>query len=144
MRSRSVGLIGALALGVAGLAAGCLNAGPGACTPEAAAAFNEIKQYGGIHLEPQDYPSGFGGQCVATFSSADRPQVVLDFYRAQWTAAGWTLDPSSPLATPSPGVDFVWGGSSAHKNGMTYSVTAVIKGQDKSYQLLVGRGTGGP
>jgi hypothetical protein len=130
-----------LVLLLAGLAAGCLNAGPGACTPEAAAAFNEIKQYGGIHLEPQDYPSGFGGRCVATFTSADPPAVVLDYYRAQWTAAGWTLDPSSPLASAPPageGVpDFVFGGASAHKNGTTYSVTA-FKGQETRYELLVG------
>ena len=114
------------------------NSAFGACTPAAAAAFNEIEHYGGINLEPKDYP--LGGRCVANFTSADQPQVVLDYYRAQWTAGGWTLDPSTPLATPPPGEDvsdFVFGGASAHKDGMTYSVTA-FKGEQTRYELLVG------
>ena len=124
MHWRFRGRIGALAVCVAGLAAGCLTAGPGACTSEARAAFNEIEQYGGIHLEPVDYP--LGGRCVASFTSADEPAVVLDYYRAQWTAAGWTPDPPTPLATPpaEDAPDFVFGAASARKDGMTYSVTA--------------------
>jgi hypothetical protein len=140
-RSRSTRLTLALVLGVGALAAGCLNAAPGACTPEAAAAFNEIRQYGGIKLEPQDYP--LGGRCAASFTSADRPSVVLDYYRAQWTAAGWSLNPSSPLASAPPAgddvPDFVFGGASAHKNGMTYWVTAQLNGDEITYVLLVGR-----
>ena len=131
-------VIWTIGLGIAALAAGCLNAGPGACTPEAAAGFNEIEQYGGIHLEPQDYP--LGGRCVASFTSTDQPEVVLDYYRAQWTAAGWTLNPSTPLATPPPGedvADFVFGSASAHKDGLTYWVTA-FKGEETRYELLVG------
>ena len=137
MRTRSTGGIWALGLGVAVLAVGCLNAGPGACTAEAAAAFNEIEQYGGIDLQPEDYP--LGGRCVASFTSADQPGVVLDYYRAQWTAAGWTLVPSDPVATPPPGdgVDFVFGSASAHKDGLTYTVTA-FNGEATRYELLVG------
>lgn len=139
MRSRCFRAIWAVGLGVAALAAGCLNAAPGACTPEAAAAFNEIEHYGGINLEPKDYP--LGGRCVASFTSADQPEVVLDYYRAQWTAAGWTLDPTLPLASAPPAgegsSDFVFGGASARKDGMTYSVT-VFKEQETRYELLVG------
>ena len=97
----------ALAAIVALVVAGCLNAGPGACTPEAAAAFKEIEHYGGISLEPQDYP--LGGRCVGSFTSDDDPEVVLEFYRTQWTAAGWSLDPplfgsfeGSPFSTSGP------------------------------------------
>ena len=127
----------AIGLGVVVLVAGCLNAGPGACTAEAAAAFNEIEHYGGIELQPEDYP--LGGRCVASFISADEPEVVLDYYRAKWTAAGWTLDPSPPLATPPPGdgVDFVFGSASARKGGLIYSVTAFNE-EVTRYELLVG------
>ena len=107
-------------------------------TAEAAAALNEIEHYGGISLEPQDYP--LGGRCVASFTSEDGPEVVLDFYRAQWTAAGWTLDSSSPLASAPPDAeepDFVFGGASAHREGMTYSVT-VFREEETRYELLVG------
>jgi hypothetical protein len=137
MRSRFNRGFWALGLGVAFLAAGCLTAGPGACTSEARAAFNEIEQYGGIHLEPVDYP--LGGRCAANFTSADEPTVVLDYYRAQWTAAGWTLDPPTPLATPPAEdvVDFVPGSASAHKDGMTYWVI-VFKEAETRYELLVG------
>jgi hypothetical protein len=125
---------------MAAASAGCLNAGAGACTQEAAAAFNEIEQYEGINLEPQDYP--LGGRCAATFSSADPPQTVLDHYRAEWTAAGWTLNPSAPLASAPPSgadiPDFVFGEASAHKGGMTYSVTAQANGDETKYVLLVG------
>jgi len=141
MRSRRIRLIWAIALSAAALVAGCLNSAFGACTREAAAAFNEIEQYGGIELQPQDYP--LGGRCVASFTSADEPEVVLDYYRAQWTAAGWTLDPASPLASAPPSgadvPDFVFGGASAQKGGMTYSVTA-FKGEQTRYELLVGAG----
>ena len=134
-----LGRIWVLGLGVALLAAGCLNSAIGACTPEAAAAFNEVEHYGGIDLQPQDYP--LGGRCVASFTSADAPEVVLDYYRVQWTAAGWTLDPSSPLESAPPagegGADFVFGGASAHKGGLTYSVTAFREEQTR-YELLVG------
>jgi hypothetical protein len=143
--SRSIRLMWALGLSVAGLAAGCLNSAPGACTAEAAAAFNEITQYGGIKLEPQDYP--LGGRCAATFTSADQPSAVLDYYRTQWTAAGWSLNPSSPLASAPPAgdeaPDFVFGGASAHKNGMTYWVTAQLNRDEITYVLLVGRDDGG-
>jgi len=137
MPSRFGGLIGAVATCVAILAAGCLTAGPGACTSEAATAFNEIEHYDGIDLEPKDYP--LGGRCVASFTSADEPAVVLDYYRAQWTAAGWTLDPATPLATPpaEDAVDFVFGWASARKDGLTYSVTA-FKEEETRYELLVG------
>jgi hypothetical protein len=141
VRSQSIRVIWAFALGLAALAAGCLNAGPGACTAEAAAAFNEISHYGGIRLEPQDYP--LGGRCAASFTSADQPSLVLDYYRAQWTAAGWSLNPSSPLASAPPAggnvPDFVFGGASAHKNGLTYWVTAQLNGDEITYVLLVGR-----
>lgn len=139
MRSRRIHLIWTLALVAAALAAGCLNSAYGACTQEAAAAFNEIEQYGGIELQPQDYP--LGGRCVASFTSEDQPAVVLDYYRAQWAAAGWTLDPAPPLASAPPSgadvPDFVFGGASAHKGGMTYSVTAFREEQTR-YELLVG------
>ena len=139
MRSGSVRLAWALALGVAILAAGCLNSAFGACTPEAAAAFNEIEQYGGMQLEPEDYP--LGGRCAASFNSADPIEVVLDHYRAEWKAAGWTLDASSPLASAPPSgadvPDFVFGGASARKDGMTYSVTA-FREEETRYELLVG------
>jgi hypothetical protein len=137
MHWRFGGRIGALAVGVAVLAAGCLTAGPGACTSEARAAFHEIEQYGGIQLEPQDYP--LGGRCVANFNSTDEPAVVFDYYRAQWTAAGWTPDAETPLASPPAGdaVDFVYGYLSARKDGMTYSVTA-FEEEETRYELLVG------
>ena len=128
----------ALAAIVALVVAGCLNAGPGACTPEAAAAFNEIEHYGGISLEPQDYP--LGGRCVGSFTSDDDPEVVLEFYRTQWTAAGWSLDPPLPLASAPPvgeEPDFVFGGTSAHKDGLTYSMT-VFREEETRYELLVG------
>lgn len=127
---------------MAAASAGCLNAGAGSCTQEAAAAFNEIQPYDGIKLEPQDYP--LGGRCAATFSSADSPQTVLDYYRAHWTAAGWTLNPSEPLASaPLSGEeapDFVFGTASARKDGMLYSVTAQLNGDEVKYVLLVGPG----
>lgn len=139
MRSRPTRLIWALGLGVAVLAAGCLNSAAGACSSEAAAAFNEIEHYGGIALQPEDYP--LGGRCAASFNSADPIEVVLDHYRAEWTAAGWTLDPSSPLASAPPSgadvPDFVFGGASARKDGMTYSVTA-FREEETRYELLVG------
>lgn len=131
-------LIWGLGLGAV-LAAGCLNSAAGACSPEAAAAFNQIEHYGGITLQPEDYP--LGGRCAASFNSADPIEAVLDHYRAEWTAAGWTLDPSSPLASSPPSgagnPDFVFGGASARKDGMRYSVTA-FREEETRYELLVG------
>jgi hypothetical protein len=133
-------LVWALALGVALLAAGCWNSAFGACTPEAAAAFNEIGHYGGIQLEPEDYP--LGGRCAATFNSADPIATVLDHYRAEWTAAGWTVAPSSPLASAPPSgadvPDFDFGEASARKDGMTYSIRAQLDRDDTRFVLLVG------
>ncbi|MEX0626108.1 MAG: hypothetical protein WD402_06155 [Chloroflexota bacterium] len=67
---------------------------------------------------------------------------MIDHYRAEWTAAGWTLNPSSPLASEPPAgedsPDFVFGGASAHKDGMTYSITAQLEGAETLYLLLVG------
>jgi hypothetical protein len=138
MRSRSMQLVWAFALGVALLAGGCWNSAFGACTSGAAAAFNEIEQYGGMQLEPEDYP--LGGRCAATFNSTDPIETVLAHYRAEWTAAGWTVIPSSPLASapPSGAADFDFGGASASKNGMTYSVTAQLDGEETRFVLLVG------
>jgi len=133
-------MIWALGIGVVLVGGGCLNAAPGACTAEAAAAFNEIEQYGGIALQPEDYP--LGGRCAASFTSSDPVEVVLDHYRAQWTATGWTLDPSEPLASAPPSgadvPDFVFGDASARKDGMNYSVTAQLEGEEIRYVLLVG------
>ena len=139
MRSRPVRVILAAGFGAA-LAAGCLNSASGACSAEAAAAFNEVEHYGGIELQPEDYP--LGGRCAASFNAADPIDGVLDHYRAEWTAAGWTLDPAVPLASAPPSgadlPDFVFGGASARKDGMTYSVTAQLGGEEVQYVLLVG------
>lgn len=62
----------------------------GACSAEEAAAFNEIDHYGGITLQPQDH---YNGVCGATLTTTDDPEAVLEHYRDEWTAAGWTLDP---------------------------------------------------
>ena len=132
--------MGAFGLGIAILAGGCLVAGPGACSAESAAAFREIDQYGGLDLEPEDYP--LGGRCVASFTSDDPIETVLDHYRSQWAAAGWTLDPEEPLASAPPSgeenPDFVFGSASARKDGMTYSVRAQREGEEVRYVLLVG------
>ena len=67
---------------------------------------------------------------------------MLDHYRTQWTAAGWTLDPEEPLASGPPSgeenPDFVFGSASAHKDGTTYSVRAQREGEEIRYVLLVG------
>ena len=122
------------------LAAGCLNSAFGACTAEAAAAFNEIEHYEGIELEPEDYP--LAGRCAAGFNSSEPIEDVLDHYRAEWTAAGWTVEPEVPLASAPPSgadvPDFIFGGASATKDGMTYSVTAQLAGDEVQYTLLVG------
>ena len=141
MLARPHRLIWALGLGAAVLVGGCLNAAPGSCTPAAAAAFREIEQYGGLDLEPEDYP--LGGRCAASFISADPIETVLDHYRSQWTAAGWTLDPEEPLTSAPPSgednPDFVFGSASARKDGMTYSVRAQREGEEIRYVLLVGQ-----
>ena len=141
MGARPTRVISALGLAVVLLGGGCLNAAPGACTAEAAAAFREIEQYGGRNLEPEDYP--LGGRCAASFTSADPIETVFDHYRDQWTAAGWTLNPEEPLASgPPPGTenpDFVFGAASARKDGMTYSIRAQLEGEQISFVLLVGR-----
>ena len=140
MVARRLRLISALGFAVVLLGGGCLNAAPGACTPAAAAAFREIEQYEGLDLEPEDYP--LGGRCAASFTSADPIATVLDHYRSQWTAGGWTVDPEEPLASAPPSgeenPDFVFGSASARKDGMTYSVRAQREGEEIRYVLLVG------
>jgi hypothetical protein len=140
VRTRSPRLVFALSLAVAVVAGGCLNAAPGSCTAAAAAAFREIDQYEGLDLEPEDYP--LGGRCAASFISTDPIETVLDHYRTQWTAAGWTLDPAEPLASAPPSgeenPDFVFGSASSRKDGMTYSVRAQREGEEVRYVLLVG------
>jgi hypothetical protein len=131
-------LIWAVGLGVVALAAGCLSAAPYGCSPDEAAAFNEIDHYAGITLQPQDSPFGV---CFASFRTADPPEVVLDHYRAQWTAAGWSLNPPEPSAPPRPEGEDVIGvaAASATRDGMTYSVSAeLIRGQESEYSLLAG------
>lgn len=137
MRSRSSRLICALGLGLAALAAGCLQSAFGACSPEEAAAFNEIDHYGGIKLQPQDHPYGV---CTATFSTADQPEAVLDHYRAQWTAAGWSLNPPEPSPPPPPEGEEIMElvEASATRDGMTYRVSVELIGEEPTYVLLAG------
>lgn len=92
---------------------------------------------GGIKLQPQDHPYGV---CTATFSTADQPEAVLDHYRAQWTAAGWSLNPPEPSSPPPPEGEEIMElvEASATRDGMTYRVSVELIGEEPTYVLLAG------
>jgi hypothetical protein len=66
----------------------CLTAGPGGCSSEEAAAFNEIDHYGEQALEPVDHPYGI---CGAVFTSDDDPDLIIEHYETVLPEAGWTV-----------------------------------------------------
>jgi hypothetical protein len=129
---------------IAGLAttlllAACLQAGPGGCSVEEAAAFNEIDHFGEHALQPEDHPYGI---CGATFTSDVDPDVIIDHYQLALTEAGWTVQDaeSSPVTAEGGGRLGTAVTLTAAKGSMTFSLGAeLLEGPEPpTFNILVG------
>ena len=121
------------------LLAGCLTAGPGGCSSEEAAAFNEIDHFGEQSLVPEDHPYGI---CGATFTSDVDPDLIIEHYQSVLPDAGWTVGEveSSPI-TAGGGDQVGTGiGLAATKGTMSFSIGAeLIDGAEPpTFNILVG------
>jgi hypothetical protein len=114
------------------LLAGCLTAGPGACSSEEAAAFNEIDHFGEQPLAPEDHPLG---KCAASFTTDGDPDVIVEHYRRVLPETGWTVL-ADDEAGGGTGV-----GLSASNGSMTFNVNAEILGggEPTRFNVLVGK-----
>ena len=126
-------------LSAAILMSGCLTAGPGGCSAEEAAAFNEIDHFGDEALVPEDHPYGI---CGATFATDLDPQLVIGHYEDALAEAGWTAEESVSHPITDESGDAV-GNSidlTARKGSMTFSIGAeLIDGPEPpTFNVLVG------
>jgi hypothetical protein len=127
-------------LATALLVSACLTAGPGGCSPEEAAAFNEIDHYGDETLVPQDHPYGI---CGATFTSDADPDLIVAHYQDVLSAAGWTVQDPESFPITAEGGDQL--GTSlnlgATKGSMTFSLGAELLldgAEPPTFNVLVG------
>lgn len=102
----------------------------GGCSSAEAAAFNEVRHYGGAELVPED--DGLGG-CGASFSTGNDPNLVIEHYRSTLEAAGWTIDPPlpSPLPPPEDGI-----GLGARKGMLGFGVSAEMVGEPETIFVI--------
>jgi hypothetical protein len=128
-----------VALSTGLLLTGCLTAGPGGCSSEEAAAFNEIDHFGEQLIVPEDHPYGI---CGATFTSDVDPDDVVEHYQAALTDAGWTVGgtESSPITVEGGGQIGTSIGLSGAMGSMTFSLGAEIleDAEPTVYNVLVG------
>jgi len=126
-----------VALPILLLLAGCLQGGPGGCSAEEAAAFNQIDHFEA--LVPEDDPFGV---CGASFTTDADPQAVVSHYQALLAGAGWAVD--EPIDGPMTDEDGKQVGSSieltAAKGSMTFSLMAELFERDArhTYNVRVG------
>jgi hypothetical protein len=118
---------------------GCLTAGPGGCSAEEAAAFNEIDHFGDEAPVPEDHPYGI---CSATFTTDVDPEVVIGHYESVLPDAGWTVHQSetSPITAENGNQIGTAINLTAAKGSMTFSIGAeLIDGPEPpTYNVLVG------
>ena len=118
---------------------GCLTAGPGGCSSEEAAAFNEIDHFGEQQLVPEDHPYGI---CGATFTSDVDPDDVVEHYQDALADAGWTVGgtESSEITVEGGGQIGQSIGLTGARSSMTFSLGAEIleNGEPAVFNILVG------
>jgi hypothetical protein len=121
------------------LLAGCLTAGPGGCSSEEAAAFNEIDHFGEQALTPQDHPYGV---CGATFQSDARPELIVEHYQIALRATGWTVHDAEFSPMTAEGGEQIGSsvGMGADRGSMSFSIGAeLLDGPEPpTYNVLVG------
>lgn len=114
----------------------CLAAGPGACSADERAAFEEIQHFGDGRLEAEDHATG---GCAARFETTD-PQAVIDHYTSSLGAGGWELGARGTQPDGSPVVDPP-GILSARRGEMSFSLEIPLEGGDQgTVTVLVGEG----
>jgi len=128
-----------LGLSLALLVTGCLQAGPGGCSAEEAAAFNAIDHFGERALVPEDHPYGI---CGATFTTDVDPDIVVEHYQTVLPDAGWTVQgPQSHPITAEGGEQVgTTMDLTAHKGGMTFSLGAELleESEPPTFNILLG------
>ena len=121
------------------LLTGCLQAGPGGCSAEEAAAFNAIDHFGEQALVPEDHPYGI---CGATFATDVDPDLVVEHYQTVLPDEGWTVREASSHPITAEGGEQI--GTTidltAYKGGMTFSLGAeLIEGSEPpTFNILLG------
>ncbi len=117
----------------------CLTAGPGGCSSEEAAAFNEIDHYGEQALVPVDHPYGI---CGAVFTSDDDPTLVVEHYETVLPEVGWTVQGAESAPITAEGGEQIGTAISlgANRGSMTFSLGAeILDGPEPpTYNVLVG------
>ena len=110
------------------LLAGCLQAGPGACSDEERAVFDSLQHFQNMPLVAEDHATG---GCAARFQTTD-PQAVTDHYASELLEGRWLI--GTPVELP-PGV------LQARKGDMSFSVEIPLEGGDRgTVTVLVGEG----
>jgi hypothetical protein len=107
------------------------------CSDSAAAEFRSLDHYRGLELEPQPHVTG---ACNATFVTADDPNAVLEAYRSELEASGYTIGNVS--STPVVGENETIVGQEvyldAESDSFFASVSAVVfDGQEATYNVFV-------
>ena len=118
------------------LLAGCMQAGPGACSSEERAVFDSIEHFDGMPLEAEDHATG---ACGGGFQTTDA-QAVIDHYQRELVSDGWLI---GVPGTQPDGEDVVFppGVLQAQRGDMSFSVTIPQAGADRgSVTVLVGEG----
>lgn len=71
------------------------------CDGDERAVFGEFRQYGGAQAAPE--ANRDLGSCAAYYDTPDAPQPVFDYFHAELTQRGWTVQPWAWPGSAPPG-----------------------------------------
>ena len=114
----------------------CLQGTP-TCSDSAAAEFRSLEHYKGARLEPQPHVYG---ACNATFVSSDDPNAVLEAYRSELEASGYTVRSAftTPIMDETEAIVGQMVSLDAKSKSFFVSVSAeVFDGQEATYNVFV-------
>lgn len=114
----------------------CLQGTP-TCSDTAAAEFRSLEHYRGAELEPQPHVYG---ACNATFASSDDPNLVLEAYRSELEASGYTVQSvfTTPISDQTGAIVGQAVSLDARSESFFVSVSAeVLDGQEATYNVFV-------
>ena len=134
MTRSHVGLLSAIASAL--LLTACLQGTP-TCSDTAATEFRRLEHYRGMELAPEPH---IYGACNAIFATADDPDTVLEAYRIELEASGYTVQDvsSTPISDETEAVIGRAVYLDARSESFFVSVAAeVLDGQEPTYNVFV-------
>lgn len=128
------GLVPALASAL--LLTACLQGTP-TCSDTAATEFRRLEHYRGMELEPEAHVYG---ACNAIFATSDDPDAVLEAYRIELEASGYTVQDvsSTPIVDDTEAIIGQAVYLDARSESFFTSVSAEVwDGQEAIYNVFV-------